>query len=80
MQLLMNFIQHPRSTAVGLVGSSTGGAAFLYLMNAMHCDLADLSWQTLSTVATMIAAPTIVGGVLKDSKSPVGVANASSTP
>jgi len=66
MTYILNIVQHPRSTILGLIGSTGGGAALLFLLNAMHCDLSQLSWQTVSTVASMILTPAVVGAGMRD--------------
>lgn len=69
---LYNIITSPRSTVLGLVGSTTGGAAFLYVMSAMHCDWTQLSLTVLSEAGALLAAPAVVGAAMKDSTNVAG--------
>ena len=69
---LWNIITNPRSTILGLVGTTSGGAAFLFIADAMHCDWTQLSTQTLSAAAAMLSAPTVIGAVMKDTKPNAG--------
>lgn len=68
MSMILNVIQHPRSTILGLIGSTGGGAAVIFLADAMHCDVTQLSWETLSTVMALISAPAVVGAGMRDTK------------
>ena len=68
MKFLWNFITSPRSTIIGVIGSFSAGAALLLILNAMGCDLSKLTMDVLSEAAAIIAAPTVVGGVIKDKK------------
>lgn len=63
---MWNIITSPRSTILGLVGTTSGGAAFLYVMNAMQCNWQDLDMQVLTHAAAMLSAPAVIGGVMKD--------------
>lgn len=68
IKFLWNIVTSPRSTVIGLVGSFSAGAALLFVLNVMGCDLSKLTMDVLSEAAAMVMAPAVVGGVMKDKK------------
>jgi uncharacterized membrane protein len=65
-KFLWNIVTSPRTTILGVVGTTCGGAAFLYVMNAMHCDWTQLSMAVLTEAGAMLSAPAVVGAAMKD--------------
>lgn len=65
---LWNIITSPRSTIIGLVGSFSGGAALLFILNAMGCDMSKLTMDVIGEAAAIIAGPAVVGGIMKDER------------
>lgn len=66
--LLWNVVTSPRTTIIGLIGSFSAGAALLFLLNAMGCDLSKLTFDVLGEAAAICAAPAVAGGVMQDKK------------
>lgn len=66
LSFLWNIVTSPRSTIIGIVGSFSAGAALLFILNAMGCDVSKLTMDVLSEAAAICAAPAVAGGLMND--------------